>query len=51
MRLLDRIVAALGGLLMVCIVVWVGAGLVRPALPLIVILFGLLLIARGIWRR
>lgn len=50
MRLLDRIVAALGGLLMVCIVVWVGAGIVRPALPLIVLLLALLLIFRLLWR-
>jgi formate hydrogenlyase subunit 4 len=50
-KLLDKVVAGLGTLLLVCLVVSVGAHLVLPALPGLVVLLGLLAIFRFIWQR
>lgn len=50
MKLLDRTVAALVGLLMVCVVVAIGARLVQGWLPLLVLLAGLTLLYRFLWR-
>jgi hypothetical protein len=49
-KLLDKTVAGLGALLAVCVVVAVGAQLVGPTLPLLVLLFGVALIYRFLWR-
>ena len=51
MKLLDKAVAGLGALLAVCIVVSVGASLVRDALPGLVLLLGLVLVYRLLWQR
>jgi hypothetical protein len=50
MKFLDRVVAGLGALLLVCIVVSVGASLVWDALPALVVLLGLFLVYRWLWR-
>jgi len=51
MKFLDRVVAALGALLVVCLVVSAGARLVVPALPGLVVLLCLLTIFRFVWQR
>ncbi|MCU1387853.1 MAG: hypothetical protein JWL72_1191 [Ilumatobacteraceae bacterium] len=50
MRLLDRVVAGLGGLLLVCVVVWFGGHLIRPALPGLLMLLVLMYVFRIVWR-
>ena len=50
MKPLDRVVAGLGALLLVCVVVSVGASLVRGALPAVVVLLALSLVYRALWR-
>lgn len=46
MKPLDKAVAGLGGVLLVCLVVWVGARLVSRALPALIVLFALLFVYR-----
>lgn len=50
MKPLDKVVAGLGALLLICIVVSVGASLVADALPALVILLAIFLIYRLLWR-
>ena len=50
MKLLDKVVAGLGALLLVCIVVSVGASLVRDALPGLIVLLGIFFVYRLLWR-
>jgi hypothetical protein len=51
MHLLDRVVAGLGALLLVCITVWAGSRLVIPALRGLLVLLCLLTIFRFVWQR
>ncbi len=51
MRLLDRVVAMLGGLLLIAVVVSLVARLLRPAIPLVVLLFLLFGVGRMLWQR
>jgi len=48
---LDKAVAGLGGVLLVCIVVWAGARLVTGVLPGLMVVFLLVLICRRAWVR
>ena len=51
MKLFDKVVAGLGALLLTCIVVAVGASLVRGALPLLVALLVAASLFRWFWQR
>lgn len=50
MKLLDKTVAALGALLVICLVVSLGARMVRDAFPALVLVAVLLLLYRRLWR-
>ena len=51
MNLMEKVVTGLGAMLAVCVIVWASARFVTSALPGLVILLGVILTFRLLWRR